>query len=58
MPSLESLIGYYKEGVFHPTSPYPIYCDAFGQSSVTDNNVLPYGDELVDAKSETDYKFI
>ena len=41
------------ECVFHPTSPSLIYCDSFWGSSDTDENVLPYGHELVDAKSET-----
>ena len=48
-----SLIVNYTEGVFQPTSPSLIYYDAFGEISNTDDNVLPYGDELVDAKYET-----
>ena len=53
MTSLESLILNDIEGVFRPTSPSLIYYDAFGESSDSDENVLPYGDELVDVKSET-----
>ena len=30
MTALESLIGNYRKGVLHPTSPYLIYYDAFG----------------------------
>ena len=47
------IIGNYREGLFHPTSPYPIYYHGFGESSDTDKNVLTYDDELVDTKSET-----
>ena len=50
MTSLESLIGNYREGVFQITSPSLIYYDAFGESSNTYETVIPYGDELVDAK--------
>ena len=53
MTSLEALVGNYREGVFQPTSPSLIYYDDFGDRSDTDENVLPYGDKLVDAKSET-----
>ena len=53
MTSLESLIGNCIEVVFHPTSPSLIYYDAFGESSDTDDNFLPYGDELFDVISET-----
>ena len=53
MTSLEPLVWNYREGVFQPTSPYLIYYDAFRESSDNYENVLPYGDELADAKSET-----
>ena len=53
----ESFIGNYRKGVLQPTSPYLIYYDAFGVSSYTDDNVLPYGDKLVDVKSETFDKY-
>ena len=53
MTSLKSLIVNYIEGTFHPTSPSLIYYDAFGESSDTDDNFLPYGDELFDVISET-----
>ena len=53
MTSLESLIGNYREGVFHPTSLPIISYDDFKESSKTDENVLHYGDELVDAKYAT-----
>ena len=56
MTSLESLIGGYREGILQPTSPYIIYCDAFWGSSYTDEILLTYGDESVDAKSKTFYK--
>ena len=57
MTSLESLIGIYREGVFQPTPPSLIYYDAFGESFNTDENVLPYGYEFVDDKSETVNKY-
>ena len=50
MTSLESIIGYYIKDVFQPTSPYLVYHDYFGEISNTDDNFLPYGDELVNAK--------
>ena len=53
MTLLESVIGNYREGIFQPTSPSLIYYDAFGGSSDTDENVISYGEELVDAKSES-----
>ena len=53
MTSLESLIGTFREGVFQPTSLSLIYYDGFEGSSNTDENVLPYGDEFVNAKSKT-----
>ena len=53
MTSLESLTVNDREGVFQPTSSSIIYYDDFGMSSSTGENVLPYGDGLVDAKSET-----
>ena len=53
MTSLESLIENYREVVLQPTSPSLIYYDDFRESYDTDKNVLPYGDELVDDKSET-----
>ena len=51
MTSLESLIGNEREGALQPTSPYLIYYYVFVESSNTDENALPYGDELLDAKS-------
>ena len=51
MTSLESLIEKYREGVFHTTSPSLIYYDAFEKSPDTDENGIPYGDELIDDKS-------
>ena len=51
--SLESNIGNHKQGIFKPAAPMDIYCDAFGDDNDIDENVLPYGDELIDAKTET-----
>ena len=56
MTSLESLIRNYREGIFQPTSPSLMYYDAFGDISDTSYKVLPYGDELVDAKAKAVYK--
>ena len=53
MTSMESIIGNHGEGVFKDASPTAIYYDAFGEDTGADDNVLPYGDELIDAKTET-----
>ena len=53
MNSLESIVRNYREGVFQTTSPYIIYYDYFGEILNTDENGLPYGYKLVDAKSES-----
>ena len=50
--SLESKIGNHKEALFQITVPENLYYDAFGDDPSDDDNVLPYGDELVDAKTD------
>ena len=53
MISVESIIGNSREGIFDNTIPSSIYYNAFGDDTDADDNVLPYGDELMDAKTET-----
>ena len=53
MTSVENTIGNYRQPIFDNTSPSIIYFDAFNEDRDADENVLPYGDELVDAKTET-----
>ena len=53
MTSMESIIGNNREGVFKDTAPSAIYYDAFGEDTDADDNVLPYGNELIGAKTET-----
>ena len=50
MQSLESKIGNHKEPAFDSNNPNTIYFESFGDHIENDDNVLPYGDELIDAK--------
>lgn len=52
MKSVEEKIGNYKQAVFDEENPNYIYFDAFGDDRDADAPVLPYGDEIVDAKTE------
>jgi hypothetical protein len=49
--SVESKIGNYKQPLFNIHIPKGIYYNAFGDDMDADDNVLPYGDELVDQKT-------
>ena len=51
MDSLESKIGNQKQPTFNVVSPSSIYYEAFGDSDDADDNVLPYGDEMIDVKT-------
>ena len=53
MTSLESKIGNHKEGIFDHDNPDVIYYNAFGDDLASDENALPYGDEILDTKIET-----
>jgi hypothetical protein len=53
MSSVEEAIGNHRQPIFDNTSPSHIYFDAFYEDHDADDNALPYGDELVDAKTET-----
>ena len=53
MTSIENVIGNHRQPIFDNTAPCNIYFDAFNEDHDSDENVLPYGDELIDAKTET-----
>ena len=53
MTSFKSLIVNYREGIFQPTSLSLLYYDYSGVIFDTVEIFLPYGDELLYAKSET-----
>ena len=53
MVSVESVIGNHRVPIFNHVQPNAIYFDAFSDDHDSDANVLPYGDELIDVKTET-----
>ena len=53
MTSLSEVIGNHRQPLFDPVKPSGLYYTAFGDDFNDDDNVLPYGDELVDSKTET-----
>ena len=53
MTSVENKIGNHRHPIFDNVSPSNIYFDAFNEDHDADANVLPYGDELIDLKTET-----
>ena len=53
MTSSESKIGNHKEGIFEHDNPGSIYYTAFCDDSTSEENILLYGDEILDAKIET-----
>ena len=52
MATIEEKIGNHRQAIFNPETPKGIYYDAFDDDHDADANVLPYGDELIDAKTE------
>ena len=52
MSSVETRIGNAKTPIFNPDAPNRVYYDAFHDDVTDDDNVLPYGDELLDLKTE------
>ena len=50
MKSVEDRIGNHKTGIFDPQAPIQVYYDNFGDDRSEDDLVLPYGDEIIDAK--------
>ena len=50
MKHVEDKIGNHKTGVFNPQAPTNVYFDTFDDDVAEDDPVLPYGDELLDAK--------
>ena len=53
MTSVENTIDNHHQPIFDNTSPSSIYFDAFNEDRDADENIMPYGDELVDVKTET-----
>jgi hypothetical protein len=51
METLESKIGNYRQPAFNIEVPDEIYYEAFGDDTTSDDNVLPYGDEINDVKT-------
>ena len=49
---LEGHIGNYKQPRFDPIAPRSIYGDLFDDQLYDDETLLPYGDEIIDAKVE------
>ena len=49
---LESHIGNYKQPKFDPIAPRSIYNEIFHDEMYDDQTLLPYGDEIIDAKVE------
>ena len=57
--STESNIGNSKMPIFDPSKPNEIYYKPFEDDMLEEENVLPYGDELVDVKvTETNEPYI
>ena len=52
MKSLEDKIGNHRQPLFNINAPASIYFDAFNDPIDSDENVTPYGDELIDVKTE------
>ena len=53
MQTLEDKIGNHLVPQFNISSPSSIYYEAFNDPLDSDDNVLPYGDELIDVKTES-----
>ena len=51
MDNVETKIGNHKVPVYNPEKPDKIYYDLFLDPDDDDDNVLPYGDELIDLKT-------
>ena len=49
--AIEERIGNHWQPVHNPAQPEAIYYDAFGDNHDEDESVLPYGDEMIDAKT-------
>ena len=52
MQSIEERIGNHRQPIYKAMQPDSIYFDTFDDDLDSDLNVLPYGDELVDAKTD------
>lgn len=52
MDKVETKIGNHKAPVYNPEKPNKIYYDLFLDPDDDDDNVLPYGDEFIDLKTE------